>query len=160
MSRPIKPFSIVRKCSICLIEKSIALFNSNGCNWNHGVRSYCKECQSNYHKSESYKKSAKKYHLSEKGLKSRSINNRKYKISAHGKKKMREYNTLLYKMNPEKILARVKANYHYRKKGIIKPCEVCESDHSIEMHHHDYSKPLDVKWLCKPCHIKEHQCHV
>lgn len=33
------------------------------------------------------------------------------------------------------------------------PCEVC-GDGNVHAHHSDYSKPLDVQWLC-PLHHKE-----
>jgi hypothetical protein len=33
-----------------------------------------------------------------------------------------------------------------------KACENCSRAAKLEMHHPDYSKPLDVIWLCKPCH--------
>lgn len=36
-----------------------------------------------------------------------------------------------------------------------KPCQKCGSEKS-QMHHHDYSKPLEVEWLCRPCHLWEH----
>lgn len=36
------------------------------------------------------------------------------------------------------------------------PCEKCGAAKS-ECHHEDYSKPLDVHWLCKPCHAVEHR---
>ncbi len=26
----------------------------------------------------------------------------------------------------------------------------------VHAHHHDYSKPLDVEWLCKDCHWQQH----
>lgn len=38
-------------------------------------------------------------------------------------------------------------------------CEVCNSDKS-EAHHDDYSKPLDVRWLCRIHHTEVHRPYV
>lgn len=42
----------------------------------------------------------------------------------------------------------------YKKRGKLAkiPCEKCGSPRS-QMHHHDYDKPLEVEWLCRPCHM-------
>ena len=37
-----------------------------------------------------------------------------------------------------------------------KPCERCGDPKSLA-HHEDYDKPLDVTWLCQPCHKKRHK---
>ena len=44
-----------------------------------------------------------------------------------------------------------------RKGIIIRPnnCERCD-DVNPQAHHPDYSKPLEVKWLCKRCHMQLH----
>jgi len=41
---------------------------------------------------------------------------------------------------------------------ISKPdqCQVCGSGDKLNAHHHDYQKPLEVIWLCIPCHKKVH----
>ena len=31
-------------------------------------------------------------------------------------------------------------------------CQVCQTPGRVEAHHHDYTQPLDVLWVCKPCH--------
>jgi hypothetical protein len=45
------------------------------------------------------------------------------------------------------------------RQGRIIPPSSCENCGAAkpEAHHEDYSKPLDVKWLCRPCHGIEHR---
>lgn len=38
---------------------------------------------------------------------------------------------------------------------VRQPCETC-GKHKTDAHHPDYSKPLEVVWLCRSCHKKEH----
>lgn len=44
------------------------------------------------------------------------------------------------------------------KRGIIKrqPCEVCKEE-KTDAHHDDYSKPLEVRFLCKRHHAEVHR---
>ncbi len=55
---------------------------------------------------------------------------------------------------PERYRANNMLNNHLRAGNMSrKPCEVCGSEEKIHGHHDDYSKPLDVRWLC-PVHHK------
>lgn len=56
--------------------------------------------------------------------------------------------------NKIKVSARNKVYYALKTGKLIKPnrCEKCSTIARLEADHRDYSKPLDVQWLCKPCH--------
>lgn len=62
--------------------------------------------------------------------------------------------------NIDKIKIVTKAGYEVRKAvesgKLIKSnvCEFCNEEGYTEGAHHDYDKPLDIKWLCRSCHSK------
>lgn len=56
--------------------------------------------------------------------------------------------------NPEKHKAQIKLNSALESGKVVRhPCEVCGSV-PVHAHHTDYSKPLEVRWLC-PIHHSE-----
>jgi hypothetical protein len=59
-------------------------------------------------------------------------------------------------MHPERRAAQCAVSNAVRDKRLFKqPCEVCGSA-KVEAHHDDYSKPLEVRWLCKEHHMAHH----
>ena len=59
---------------------------------------------------------------------------------------------------PQKYHAHSKVGNAVRDGKITKPhnCEVCGEEKRVVGHHKDYSIPLDVDWLCQPCHVAWH----
>jgi hypothetical protein len=63
--------------------------------------------------------------------------------------------------NPEKHKARNAAKNAVRD-GVLRKPDLCEdcgvqfSRNELHAHHDDYNKPLDVRWLCRPCHDERH----
>lgn len=90
---------------------------------------------------------------------------RKYETNVLWKKNNRE--KLLLQKKKYRELARVKlwngavckANYAIRTGKMVKKneCEKCGISRGVQMHHEDYSKPLDVIFLCRACHLLIHK---
>jgi len=76
----------------------------------------------------------------------------KYAQSEHCKiyraNRLREYRKLYPEKNRAHNLVRQAV---ISGKIIKKPCEICGTLNNVQGHHEDYSKPLDVIWLC-PIH--------
>mgnify|MGYP003405701141 FL=1 len=75
-----------------------------------------------------------------------------------------------YERNAERIKAERKARYaddpEYRRRVLARaaarrahpdrqPCEQCGAERA-DRHHDDYDKPLDIRWICRACHIRHH----
>lgn len=59
--------------------------------------------------------------------------------------------------HPDRMKARKAVSNALRDERLKKqPCAFCGHSGRVEAHHHDYSKPLDVTWLCTPCHRRFH----
>jgi len=84
---------------------------------------------------------------------------KKYRDTPNGKLKTFKAIYKSMEKHKDKMKARFKLNYNIRIGNIIKPsiCPVCLKKKKIEGHHEDYTKPLDVKWMCKQCHFDYHR---
>jgi hypothetical protein len=60
---------------------------------------------------------------------------------------------------PEKIIAKRRLRSAIEAGKIVRPsqCGQCGKPGRVHGHHHDYTKPLEVKWLCALCHAWEHK---
>lgn len=74
---------------------------------------------------------------------------RKYTVSVAHKHRLK---------NPDAYRARYAVSNAVRDGRLKKPekCEICGGRFWLHGHHDDYSKPLDVIWLCAKCHHGKH----
>ncbi len=113
----------MKKCSKCRIEKPLDVFCVDNSR-KDGRQNYCKECKQAWERSNSARRAEEK---------------RVYK-----------------ERYPERVKARMTVfNRIASGKLIPQPCESCGlgvTETSIQAHHEDYTKPLEVNWLCMDCH--------
>jgi hypothetical protein len=59
--------------------------------------------------------------------------------------------------NPEKRAAHIIVGNALRYGKLTRlPCAICSTP-DTQAHHDDYSRPLNVTWLCVPCHGERHK---
>ena len=70
----------------------------------------------------------------------------------------REYRRKYVERKKVEQLARSRLHNAIRFGKIVRPdtCSNCNMKGLIHAHHNDYSKPLEVEWLCHQCHFNKH----
>lgn len=134
-----------KKCASCNQSKPLTEFHKNK-GHKDGLNSYCNAC--------SYEK------YTEWRLKNKERYNKL--ISEYHKKKRAEIPGIYNKHRnnnrkkyPEKAKAQGIITYELKRGRLTKkPCIICNEE-KVEAHHPDYSKPLEVVWLCKKHHVEE-----
>lgn len=172
-----RTYAMYKICTKCKEERALIEFSLNKTT-NDGLQSWCKTCINiavkKYRDSDQGKRKIKKYRQSEIGKqvakKSRQSENGKKKIeeyrhSERGKEWTNKYcqsekgkairlkHTKKWReANPIKLKAQTLIKRKVRSGKIIRmPCQTC-GDVKSHGHHCDYSKPLEVMWLCHQHH--------
>jgi hypothetical protein len=84
---------------------------------------------------------------------------KRYSLTERGKEVKKKSIKAYNERWPMKYAAKVITGNAIRD-GILtraESCEVCGSTDRIEGHHDDYTKPLEVRWLCCKCHVDWHK---
>lgn len=133
---------LIKRCFSCHVVKSIEEFYPHA-KMADGHLNKCKDCTRSDavdHRNKNIDKIRKKE--KEKSRKAKPERVAKRKIQ------QRKY----YQQYPEKTRAAVILSRAVKAKRIEKlPCAFCKAKR-VEAHYKDYSKPLDVIWVCRPCH--------
>ncbi len=145
---------MIKECGKCGEPKELKDFYINRA-MEDGLTRWCKDC-------------VKKYMLlrkQEKALKmptdwKKKTNDMKAYQKAYRKKNAKKLTILKEKWlkeNPERKKAYEIYKYALRKGTLIrKPCIICGAEPEYG-HHTDYSKPLEVEWLCREHHYRAHR---
>ena len=77
-----------------------------------------------------------------------------YNQSPHRKAKNSEYTRQYRAKHQNKCKAKSAVLTAKRQKLLISPnrCSICGKSSILDAHHADYSKPLEIQWLCRKCH--------
>jgi hypothetical protein len=91
----------------------------------------------------------------------RELNKDRYRrVMADPEERRRVFDRLKFwqVQNSDKRKAHILVGNAIKRGRLVKqPCERCGAADGLHAHHEDYSRPLDVTWLCVPCHAQRHR---
>lgn len=147
-----------RECTICKLVKPLEEFNKSK-KGKYGHDAQCKKCR--------YTKTGRAHFLRNKekcyeNAAKWNKNNREI-INKRARDRYVEDKSPIIerdRRHKDKIKAQHLVQCHVRRGKIIKPeiCSICNCEPKrIEAHHADYSKPLEIIWVCSQCHHNIHK---
>lgn len=146
-----------KACFKCLEQKSIEQFYAH-VRMPDGYLNKCKDCA----KADAL--ALYKQHMQDPAWVARErvrTRNRNAKLRAAGKKSKQTYENARawIDRHPMKRRAHGMARNALLRGRIVRAdaCQDCGQRAPLDMHHPDYSRPLDVVWVCKPCHGIRHR---
>lgn len=145
-----------KKCNSCNQIKPLSKFYKKTVGTWHGYFAICKDCikekQRIRYSTSKYRKwhrqNAKQHRLKY----PEKYKNAQHKFYKNHRSKVLHKNKTIYK---KQKWARAKVQTALETGKLIKPaeCEFCyKKTKYLHAHHKDYSKPLEIIWLCKDCH--------
>lgn len=85
------------------------------------------------------------------------LSEKKRKTRASNKDILNEKRVARNRKHPERRIGREKTKQAVAKGKLLKePCQECYNP-KADAHHPDYSKPLEIVWLCRKHHLRLHQ---
>ncbi len=79
-----------------------------------------------------------------------------YRLTPRGREKINNAVYKSIKKHPNRQKARSLVRLAIKNGNLVKPLKCKCGNRVIEAHHENYSKPLNVKWLCRKCHSDLH----
>lgn len=145
----------MRRCKACGRERALTEFPRYKAKGKVGFRHVCRECW-NARWSPVVAEHQNRYYHEKPELRER-VKARALKAHRENPGAAQLRNTAYAQRYPEKAAAKRAVMLAIRAGRLTRqPCEVCGNT-KTDAHHDDYSKPLDVRWLCRTHHGERHR---
>lgn len=146
---------VTKRCSDCREHQPLSDFGKNRTR-SDGYNNLCKECTSvrgKAHREKNLEKEKQRTKLWAKENPDRvALRQKRYRDNHPEKRGLRSKQDR--EKYPERTKARKKVAYALKTGRAKRPskCSNCAKTKNIQAHHDDYSRPLEVRWLCPGCH--------
>jgi hypothetical protein len=149
----------MKVCRECGVEKELSAFYKHSAMFD-GHLNKCIECVKSRvgkHRELNLDK-IRAYDLARAKTPHRMAKNKAYAQSEKGKLAHKKALENYKKKYPLTYAAKLLTKNAIKRGDLVRPrhCSECNSTYKIEGHHNDYTKPLEVRWLCEKCHKNWH----